>query len=241
MVPLRSHGLSGDELAGWDEEEELAQIVADLLGVGLNKRFRCPFAIPGDEHFAQIRRDKDRGYWIWFDDRCWPKPVADWRDPPEGKKRKIIDRRKSFTLAEVYAAIVSHQLVALPASSHARWKLRLLIDHGLVPRPHIDLPPLPADAEKGLRDAYACLQLLFDVRASTDKPGEEVAISQRFLAAWCGGQSREWGAAAIEAFTAAGVITLHHVEQLTRLYVPGKQAHDDDRQEGADDDIPTLI
>ena len=93
--------------------------------------------------------------------------------------------QRTYTLTQVYAFRAAGCEWKMEPSEHARQKLRMLIDLGLVEPPEIELPPLPTDADPALMWGYGRLRLLLQARALGEDVSEPFPLTQRFFARWC--------------------------------------------------------
>jgi hypothetical protein len=154
-----------ERLTAWDRNEKFVLAACVLLGIAVPLGHRFPCVLPGgDGHTAHLWKD-DQGDWKYACSR-------------HGSGRTV------YALMEVYAAVISGQLVDRAGPELARWKLRLLLDTGTVKAPTVALPPLPPEATERHRQLYAGVRRVFEARWLAD-PGEPAPLARRFLGDWC--------------------------------------------------------
>lgn len=90
-----------------------------------------------------------------------------------------------FPVPDVYAALVTGQVKRLPKPSRKTWRLRLMVEAGLLEPYPVEMKPLPDEMPpllwrfcEGFRDLCAC-KWTFQERAAT-------MFSDEFAASWCG-------------------------------------------------------
>jgi Bifunctional DNA primase/polymerase, N-terminal len=156
------------DLRAWDGNDDFVLRVVRLLRipeVPLGSTFLC--ILPGHREThpsASLYREPQHGTIVY----------RDWHHD-----------NRVYTLAEVYAARVTGQIRPLQSLEYAVWKLRLLIETGLLKPAQVDLPPLPPDAPPHVHTYWDGYRLLLACRWIT-KPGEPVTYTRQFAVRWCG-------------------------------------------------------
>ncbi len=89
-------------------------------------------------------------------------------------------------------------------SEHATWKLRMLVEMGVLPLARVPMPPLPLTAPESLRAVYEGFRYLLACRW-TIMPNAPTPFTWRFGADWCGvaPQTAQQG---IQRLSAMGII-----------------------------------
>jgi hypothetical protein len=199
-------------LSKWDRDQEFVEAFCALTGItaGLGTKFSCvlPGHGPDQQPSAELFRHRKTGAVLY---RCW-------------------HTGRSYPLVKVYAAAVSGEPPRrFSGPTLAIWKLRLLIEAGLIERPRVEVPHLPADAPEHARIAYPGLVLLFQVRAASDM-GLATPLVPNFFACWCGISESE-AKEARHYFRTNGIIAKTGVKQgRADLYLPAAgQPSDDER------------
>lgn len=111
------------------------------------------------------------------------------------------------TLIEVYARRMAEipRAGRLSKGEFVCWKVRLVLEAGVLDSPLVALPPLPADATKYALRVHEGLRLFVAVRTLTDKPGKPFPFARSFAAEWCG-LGLEQANAGIKSLVRAGVL-----------------------------------
>jgi hypothetical protein len=156
----------GDDLAAWDRDEGFARFVSERAygRFDPDHRLVCPFPSDHPGHSARLWLDK-RGRYV----------VAD---------RHHGSSRRSYVLAEVYAATIDGRLERLSRGSMARWKVRALAAFGVVALPSVPTPDMPSATAEEVA-FISGLVLLLVVRAVTEPLGASLPITSGFMARWC--------------------------------------------------------
>ncbi|HEX5249926.1 MAG TPA: bifunctional DNA primase/polymerase [Gaiellales bacterium] len=158
---------SSEWLASWDKDARFVSAVCERLGIpakGVGKNFRC--VLPGHQEThpsASLTHDKN-GAVVYHD---WHRR----------------DGQEFFLLAEVYAAVTAGKVVKLNKPELARWKLRLLVETGVVAAPAVTLPPLTS-ANSTQTKVYDGLRLLIQARTLADDP-DPFPFTASFVSRWC--------------------------------------------------------
>jgi hypothetical protein len=161
------------QLDGWTE---FWTAWADLLGI--EPRLDHPFDCILPEHDGSGCKAR-----LWLDKRG--KVVYRCGGIPYGSADGAEKTRRSFALAEVFAAVVAGVTRPLRGSELARWKLRLMVSMGWLPLPEIDIPALTPRASEAAVRVHEGVLLLFRVRAIAEEPYTAAPLSRKFLARWC--------------------------------------------------------
>lgn len=95
---------------------------------------------------------------------------------------------ESLDPATVYAYALSGELFVLSHAEHAKWKLRLLLDAGIIPSRVSHLPPLPPHAPATQQRVWEGIVALVavDRACGCHAPGDAVVATPRFMARWTG-------------------------------------------------------
>ena len=150
------------DLAAWDAYPPFVEAACDVLGMPIDRGFRC--ILPGHDDqrpSASLFREPIHGTWVYMDFHR--------RDGPP-----------AFLLAEVYAAVQTGEVRQLPNHEAAAWKLRLLVDTGFLPEAPVVAPPLPRRVSTTVAKVYEGFIRLVALL------GSPVCFSWRFAAEWCG-------------------------------------------------------
>jgi hypothetical protein len=125
-----------------------------------------------------------------------------------------------LTLADVRAAKVSGRVRSLDVPELAVWKLRLLIESGLVDPASVMISPPPAEVSAQAHLVAAGFQLLLSAKWLYEY-GAPTPYTRRFAAAWCG--LREIDAAiAIRKLRQLGLMRQVGTFKRMKLYLPGE-------------------
>jgi len=198
-VLLATEGLKAVEAAA-----DFLPRVAFLLGVSpdLGRGFRCPLPGHGPDKrpSATLLRAEDGTI-----------KLHDWH-------RK--DGLEFFSLAEVLAAQRSGRVRSLNGPELATWKLRLLVEAGLVDPIHVDMPPLPPEASPITHRVLAAFCYLLSCKwlytAGVPSP-----FTWKFAAGWCGVPERQAGEAIRELLRLGALRRVGTWKRTTSLYLPG--------------------
>lgn len=190
---------SGDDLVAFDSEPAFVRKVGSVLGIPDNLEVGdlFPCVLPGHGP------DRDPSSSIWRGDngiyvyRCWH------QDPGY------------LSLAEVRASQAYGRVVSFTRSKpeHATWKLRLLIEAGVISPAPAEVAPLPRDASSDLIRLYDGFQRLLQAKWRY-RHGEPTPFAWRFASAWCGLTARQVKKAMTEALQAG----LWHEDSTYRAY-----------------------
>lgn len=172
--------------------EDVTRLQAGCLGVLrdfiIDKGVLCP--LPGHEErrpSAALHRDS-KGEIVLHCFHLTGKPV------------------EFLTLPEVYAARVTGKIRKLNERDTILWRVRLLIDSGVVEPPRVELRPLRPGALGSTRKAYDGLERLVACRTLLDGGTlRPFPLTQQFLVRWTG-LSRESAAKAITYFCQKRII-----------------------------------
>jgi hypothetical protein len=161
--------LRGDDLARHDADERLVSHVSHqaklLFELDLRQEWRV-----GDAEVAVQWWLDDNGYYVLL-------VLADWPTTPAPKALKI---------AEVFAVTVTGELRKLNRPTMGRYKLRALIDAGIIPKPKpVPLIPLVNPTPQA-QATWGAIGKLLAVRRLTEAPGEPIALSTPWLSNWSG-------------------------------------------------------
>lgn len=150
-----------------DFGEAVARQIGAPLPLGSTFSDEIPRGKTGDEPAGREAK-------FWFDHR------GRWVYNPT--ERDVFGRR-TYSLAEVYAAAVSGWLRPIPGPQQAYWKLRALIELGFVRIKMIPAPRRSASAEG--QAVLNGIWLMFSIRAAL---GGEVSapFGRDFVVAWSG-------------------------------------------------------
>jgi len=138
-------------LTEWDRDEAYVYAVSAVIGIPsteIGKKFTCVLPGHGSDSTpsANLTRHPTTGAVLY---RCW-------------------HDSRTYPLAAVYAAAVSAKTPReFSGATLALWKLRLLLETGLIPAPSVLIPPLPTGAPNYAQEAYSGLTRLFQARALT--------------------------------------------------------------------------
>jgi Bifunctional DNA primase/polymerase, N-terminal len=133
-----------DDLANWDAYSPYVDAMAALLGVGvpIGCKFSCllPGHAPDREPSANLWRDPQTGMTLY---RCWQRAVT-------------------YPLHRVYAARTARRSIEelrWSSAIAALWKIRALLDTGMIAAPPLEMPKAAAGPE------IEALKRLFEARA----------------------------------------------------------------------------
>jgi hypothetical protein len=189
-------------LKSWDRDADFVRDVCGLVGITagpIGRAFRC--VLPGHTE----RRPSAS---LYREPRCGTIRYRDWHT------------KEWYWVSEVFASVVGGRIGKLNGPSHARWKLRLLLETGRLRRPQISLPPLPARAPASAEAVYQGLRLLLEARALAE-PDEPAPFARVFGCAWCGGlapSTFEYGKGWLIVH---GIIRSAGSHRRTGLWLPG--------------------
>lgn len=172
-IHLSSEDINNGLLRDIDKNEIFVRHFCDFIGVPseikLGSKFHC--VLPGhaeNKPSASLGRT-DTGYYYYHD----------WH---YGRHRAP----EILTLAEVYAATVTGRVEKQKSPPlHATWKLRMLVEMGVLPPATVPMPPLPQNASESLRCVYEGFRYLLACRW-TMTPNAPAPFTWRFGANWCG-------------------------------------------------------
>ncbi len=233
LVNARRAAFSGDALREWDRRDDYALAISEHARLQVPLGERAPCVLPGcapSVCAGNLWRDR-RSLWVYRHTSAFEAVNV------EG----VFVPRRSFALAELYAAVTCGESRALSRSEFPRWKLRSLIELGFVEVDPIAFPPLPPQLVD-YQQQYDDLRLFFEIRDNFDEEIGPAPISQRFAARWWRGIGRESAVEILQAFEAAEII--EHVGEVvlafnipTKTYRPGPVTTS---SEGAGD-VETLL
>jgi hypothetical protein len=89
-----------------------------------------------------------------------------------------------LTFAEVYAAQMTGRVQKLNKSSHTTWKIRMLVEMGMLQPALVELRSLPQHASKTVQKVYEGFRLLLQCKWRYAY-GAPTAFSWSFAAGWC--------------------------------------------------------
>jgi hypothetical protein len=154
-----------------DSDPDYAVFVCELAGFKTQpSRERRPWLVGDVELAVSVFLDKWRYQYVVWVHGGWPTHPAP----------------KSLILAEVYAITVSGQIRVPNGPSLARWQTRALIDAGLVAKPAITMPTLPANAPASAQRTWPWIEHLLAIRAANGEPDAPLPLSAPFLEGWSG-------------------------------------------------------
>jgi hypothetical protein len=90
-----------------------------------------------------------------------------------------------YPVPDVYAALVTGEPTRLPRPSRLTWRLRLLVELGLLAPYPVEMKALPEDAPDVLRHFCESFTVLCAVKW-THQPEAPTMFSDAFAAGWCG-------------------------------------------------------
>lgn len=129
----------------------------------------------------------------------------------------------SYTVPEVYAALVSGMVQRLPKPSRMAWRLRLMVEEGwLTPEP-VRMRPMPDDASPLLQRYYEGFRLLIACKSChpDTMPNAATVFAKSFAARWCGIPEGSIWSVHQEALQ-RDLIVFAGVYKRQALYRPGK-------------------
>jgi hypothetical protein len=140
-----------------------------------------------------------------------------------------IDGKPWWNLVEVYAAVVvgaiavtkDGHVAKMGRSSFAVWRLRLLIEAGVIEPYPVDIVPLPNDAPRYVARVYAGFRLLLACKWAY-LPGTATVFTWSFAAGWCGVGIVNAGKA-IQWLVRRGVLEPAGQHRRQPLYLPRKE------------------
>ena len=159
------------ELALWDSDPAYISAMARLLGIPerLGQKFGCilPGHGPDSRPSANLWRAPESGHVLY---RCW-------------------HDSKTYPLCRVYQAFVAGRplddKLLWTAGIHAIWKLRTLLDTGLVAPPALPATPAADDLHPRVVEHLPSILRFFQARALSIN-GLHTTLTPRFLGPWCG-------------------------------------------------------
>jgi hypothetical protein len=166
--------LRGEDLAAFDREPEFASFVLNAAGLALELNRSQTWNLGELKISVEPWLDR-RGFYLLAVEKGWPSNV----------RRKDGHGPESIAMAEVFATCWSGEPLLPSGPESARWKLRALLEAGLVDRPAVSIAELRDDAPQVAILAWEGIRELVAVRSLTQPAGEPVPLSSLFLARWC--------------------------------------------------------
>lgn len=166
---LRDSDKRGDALRGCDRDRNIVHAVLTRLGIeaDLDEPFGCVVVGHTSEELSACLVLDESG-------------AVKYRDQHAQTPGRFV-----FTLPEVFASEVAGRPMVLKGPSHAVWRLRLLLESGVVPAPDLGLA-VPADLSPRGRTIYEGVVLLAATRDLAGTLHEGVPLSRVFLSQWTG-------------------------------------------------------
>jgi hypothetical protein len=128
-----------------------------------------------------------------------------------------------LTLPEVRAAQAYGEVRRLHGPEMATWRMRLLVEAGILRAVAVGAPAMPADAPGYVHQVYGSFLYLLGCKWLY-RHGAPTAFSRGFASAWCGVGERQAGDA-IQHLTAAGFMRCVGKVGRMPLYLPGGAGH----------------
>jgi hypothetical protein len=159
-----------DDLAEWDSHRPYIEAMQALLGITVPVGVKFPCVLPGHrpdrDPSANLGLAPENGHVLY---RCW-------------------QTDKTYTLAHVYAATVTGTRIEdLPwtAESHVMWKLRSLLDCGLINGLHLRTLSMPPSPHRLIAENLPAVTRYVQARA-VSKIGLPAPFVPTFIGPWCG-------------------------------------------------------
>jgi hypothetical protein len=151
----------------------------------------------------------------WFKTTSGHFIYHDWHGP---------DGEDFWPVPDVFAAIVTGKLKRLPKPSRKTWRLRLMIEAGLLDPYPVEMKPLPDDMPKLLRHFCERFRYLCAVKWTYQERAPTM-FSDEFAAGWCG--IREGSIWKLRRLAIAhGFMVASKDEKGHLVYLPGKDEAD---------------
>lgn len=160
--------LRGQALADRDDSRELAVFVCERAGLTGAVDRRQTWRVGEHELLVALKLDERYRYYL--------RVLSGWPNVPA---------RRGLKLGHVFAIAVTGDLRELKGPERARWKLRALVEAGLVELPAVSLRALPERAPDAARRTWDAVRHLAAIRAITDGTGP-LPLSAPWLAKWSG-------------------------------------------------------
>jgi hypothetical protein len=168
---LLTGDITGKVLHDLDADILFADSAAHFLGVPreteLTKGFQCILPGHSDTHPSAAFGRHDDGHYYY----------QDFHHGSFGSP-------STLSIAEVFAAQETGRVQKLDKPSHAAWKIRLLIEMGMLAPADVPIKPLPAHATKTVQKVYEGFRLLLQCKWRY-KYGAPTAFSWQFASGWC--------------------------------------------------------
>jgi hypothetical protein len=164
----------GDRLRAFDERRDVAEAVADLLGLRLNSD--CTWQPGGHGIRVRIEVEEDSRRWSLRILDGWPTAAP----------------RRSLALHEAFAFAWASRYRKLGRAEATRWHWKMLVEAGIVERPKTKLPALPPDAPPSAVAVWREVEDLIAIRSLDNRDGSSAfPLSAPWLVGWSGGKLRE--------------------------------------------------
>jgi hypothetical protein len=173
-VPAYAVMLSGEALKALDADPEFACFLCSRVGISFKQDLPQTIVLGGNEITIRLWVDNNGRYVI--------RPVVAGEHNPAFPGSK----RRSLSLGQFYASMVSGRFYSPSGPSLARWKRRAVAEWGPVELRPMVLKPLADDAPTYVDRVWAAVGLLARIRRQTDPDERVLPLTRSFMPHWCG-------------------------------------------------------